>query len=200
MDHARPTLYAVAPRLERAADEHEAIEELLARCARQDERALAELYTLAAAQLFGLLLRMLRSSALAEEVLQDVMVRVWQRADQYVAHRGRAMTWLMSIARYRAIDVLRSQRKQVTLDEAPQEALVDLASAEFTDDVTSQRSRRALDDCLGRLTVDQRKCIALAYVEGYSQDQIASAIASPLGTVKSWMRRGLNSLKRCLES
>ena len=199
MDQARSNAYALSPHRERA-EEPDTVELLLIRCARQDERALAELYPLVAAQLFGLLMRMLRSSALAEEALQDVMVRVWQRADQFAAYRGRAMTWLMSIARYRAIDLLRAQRKQVTLDEAPEDALVDVATAEFADNVTSQRSRRALDDCLSRLTPHQRKCIALAYVEGYSQDQIANAIDSPLGTVKSWMRRGLNSLKRCLEA
>ena len=148
----------------------------------------------------SILLRTLRNQALAEEALQDVMVRVWQRADQYVAYRGRAMTWLISIARYRAIDLLRAQHTQVTLEDAPAEALMDLSSAEFADTTTSQRLLRALDDCLKRLTPDQRRCIALAYVEGYSQDQIASTIDSPLGTVKSWMRRGLSSLKRCLES
>jgi len=199
MDHARSTVYALSAR-SKGADEPEAVEQLLVRCAQQDQRALEELYSLVASQLFGLLLRMLRSPALAEEALQDVMVRVWQRADQFVAYRGRAMTWLMSIARYRAIDLLRMQRKQVTLDEAPDEALVDAGAADFADSMTSQRSSRALDDCLSRLTAEQRKCIALAYVEGYSQDQIATAIDSPLGTVKSWMRRGLSSLKRCLES
>ena len=200
MDHAQPTAHAFSARQGRAPEEPGAIEQLLVRCARRDERALAELYPLIAAQLFGLLLRMLRSSALAEEALQDVMVRIWQRADQFVAYRGRAMTWMMSIARYRAIDMLRARRKEVALDEAPEEALTDLAATEFTDTVTSLQSYRALNDCLGRLTADQRKCLALAYVEGYSQDQIAAAIESPLGTVKSWMRRGLGSLKRCLET
>lgn len=200
MDHARPTPHAVPARPERAGEEPEAVELLVVRCAQRDERALEELYSLVAAQLFGLLVRMLRSSALAEEALQDVMVRVWQRADQFVAYRGRAMTWMMSIARYRAIDMLRAQRREVALDDAPDDALVDRDSAEFADTVTSLRSDRALNDCLNQLTDDQRKCIALAYVEGYSQDQIATAIESPLGTVKSWMRRGLNSLKRCLES
>lgn len=200
MDHVRPVTYPASADPHAAGSQPDDIEELLGRCARHDERALADLYTLVSAQLFGMLLRMLRSQALAEEALQDVMVRVWQRADQYVAYRGRAMTWLTSIARYRAIDLLRAQHRQVTLDEAPAEALIDLSAAEFADTTTSQRLRRALDDCLSRLTPDQRRCIALAYVEGYSQDQIANAIDSPLGTVKSWMRRALSSLKRCLES
>jgi RNA polymerase sigma-70 factor (ECF subfamily) len=128
------------------------------------------------------------------------MVRVWQRADQYIAYRGRAMAWLSSIARYRAIDLLRSQRTHTSIDDAPIEALADTNSNEFAELTTSQRLRNALGDCLGRLNQEQQRCIALAYVDGYSQDQIATAIGSPLGTVKSWMRRGLASLKRCLES
>jgi len=175
------------------------VEMLLGRCALRDERALAELYELVSAQIFGLLMRILKRRALAEEALQDVMVRVWQRADQYVAYKGRAMTWLSSIARYRAIDLLRAQRIHTSIDDAPQEALAD-SSSDFADATTSQRLRNALGDCLGRLNVEQQRCISLAYVDGYSQDQIATAIGSPLGTVKSWMRRGLASLKRCLES
>jgi RNA polymerase sigma-70 factor (ECF subfamily) len=175
------------------------IEVLLGRCALRDERALGELYGLVSSQLFGVLLRILKQRALAEEALQDVMVRVWQRAEQYVSYRGRAMAWLSSIARYRAIDLLRAQRVHTSIDDAPQEALAD-TSSDFAEATTSQRLRNALGDCLGRLNVEQQRCISLAYVDGYSQDQIATAIGSPLGTVKSWMRRGLASLKRCLES
>jgi len=176
------------------------LEQLLGRCALREERALAELYNLVGATLLGIMMRILRSRALAEEALQDVMVRVWQHADRYVAYKGRAMPWLISIARYRAIDVLRAQRSQVTLDDAPAEALMDVAAEELPDTTTSQRMRRALEDCLKRLTPDQRKCLSLAYIEGYSQDEIATAINSPLGTVKSWVRRGLSSLKRCMDS
>lgn len=180
-----------------AADD---LEVLLGRCAARDQQALAELYKLVSARLFGLLMRMLRNRAVAEEALQDVMVRIWQRSDQYAAYRGRALSWIISIARYRAIDLLRAQRKQVTLEDAPEEALVDPAADAFSEMTASQRSLRALDDCFRRLTPEQRRCLSLAYVDGYSQDEIATTIASPLGTVKSWVRRGLSSLKRCMDS
>jgi len=182
------------------AVETDQVEMLLGRCALRDERALAELYELVSSQLFGVLLRILKRRALAEEALQDVMVRVWQRADQYVTYKGRAMAWLSSIARYRAIDLLRAQKVHTSIDDAPAEALADTRSDDFADATTSQRLRNALGDCLGKLNQEQQRCISLAYVEGYSQDQIATVIGSPLGTVKSWMRRGLASLKRCLES
>jgi RNA polymerase sigma-70 factor (ECF subfamily) len=178
----------------------ERIEQLLGRCAQRDERALQELYQLVSGQLLGILMRILRRRAVAEEALQDVMVKIWERADQYVAYRGRAMAWISAIARYRAIDLLRRQQAAAPLDDAPAEALVDISAADFVDTTTSARLRKALSDCFGRLTAEQRRCLELAYVDGYSQDQIATEISSPLGTVKSWMRRGLSSLKRCLDS
>jgi len=180
--------------------ETDQVEALLSRCALRDERALGQLYELVSSQLFGVLLRILKRRALAEEALQDVMVRVWQRADQYVSYRGRATAWLCSIARYRAIDLLRAQRVHTSIDDAPAEALTDTNSDDFAEATTSQRLQNALGACLGRLNQEQQRCISLAYTEGYSQDQIATAIGSPLGTVKSWMRRGLASLKRCLEA
>ena len=182
------------------ATQAERIEMLLGRCAKRDERALQELYQLISGQLLGVLMRILRRRAVAEEALQDVMVKIWERADQYVAYRGRAMAWITAIARYRAIDLLRRQQSAAPLDDAPADALVDLSAADFVESTTSARMRKALNDCFSKLTAEQRRCLELAYVDGYSQDQIAGEIDSPLGTVKSWIRRGLASLKRCLDS
>jgi RNA polymerase sigma-70 factor, ECF subfamily len=182
------------------ASQAERVELLLSRCAQRDERALQELYQLVSGQLLGILMRILRRRAVAEEALQDVMVKIWERADQYVAYRGRAMAWITAIARYRAIDLLRRQQATAPIDDAPAEALVDITAADFADTTTSARMRKALHDCFSRLTAEQRRCLELAYVDGFSQDQIASEINSPLGTVKSWVRRGLSSLKRCLDS
>ena len=107
----------------------------------------------------------------------------------------------MSIARNRAIDMLRTQREWVSLEDAT------LSVAQLSDESHSDvelsatdKMRAALDQCLQALSAQQRACIALAYVDGYSHDEIARSIDSPLGTVKSWVRRGLTSLKRCLES
>lgn len=185
------------PAAARASSDSE-IELLLERCARRDEAALESLYRLVSPRVLGLLLRILKRRPIAEEALQDVMVKIWQRADQYSAYRGRAMAWILAIARYRAIDLLRRHQPTATLDQAPLDSLAD--PDDFAEETTSDRLRTALSHCLDLLSEQQRKCIALAYVEGYSQDDIAHAIASPLGTVKSWMRRGLASLKHCLDS
>lgn len=176
------------------------VEELLNRCARRDAQALEDLYQLVSPQLYGLLLRMLHRPSLAEDALQDVMIRVWQRAGQYSAHRGRAMAWLISITRYRAIDLVRGQRESAALDEVPQDLLTDPSIEDLSETTTSRRSKRALRECLGRLSSDQRRCIELAYVDGYSHGEIAEKVGSPPPTVRSWMRRGLASLKRCLDS
>jgi len=183
-----------------ATEESGQIEALLSRCALHDRKALNDLYRLVAPQLLGVLLKLLRRRALAEEALQDVMVRVWQRANQFEAYRGRGMAWLVSVARNRAIDLLRSQRSFVSLDDSPIDEIADESGHDEMEMSSTDKMRGALDRCLGGLSNEQRQCIQLAYVNGYSHDEIARSVGSPLGTVKSWVRRGLTSLKRCLES
>ncbi len=141
--------------------------------------------------LLALLLRMLRNRDLAEDALQDVFVAVWRRAGQFEARRGRALAWITSMARYRAIDIQRGQRHWVGLEAAP-EREVPPVRAEST------LTQAALARCMGLLTGDQRHCLALAYQQGLTQDEIALALGHPLGTIKSWVRRALSSLRECL--
>ena len=169
------------------------LEQLLARCARQEHRALEELYKKISPLLLALLLRMLRTREHAEDALQDVFVAVWRQAAQFEAQRGRALAWITSIARYRAIDIQRGSRNWVGLEAAPERSI----SPTRTE---SSLTQRALERCLGLLTGDQRHCLVLAYQQGLTQDQIASSTGHPLGTVKSWVRRALSSLRECLDS
>jgi len=175
-----------------------AIEVLLGRCAARDRAAFAELYQKAAPKLLACLIAILRRRDLAEDALQEVMVRIWQRSDQYHGYRGRPMAWLVSIARYYAIDQLRGRRPVVALDDTVASRVADAQAQESVEASESRGTRSALERCLERLTVEQRRCVVLAYSSGYSHDEIASALASPLGTVKSWVRRGLASLRECL--
>ena len=108
------------------------------------------------------------------------------------------MAWLVSIARYYAIDQLRGRRPLVALDDTVASRLSDAGAQESVESAESTGTHSALELCLGRLTVEQRRCVELAYSGGYSHEQIANALASPLGTVKSWVRRGLASLRECL--
>jgi RNA polymerase sigma-70 factor (ECF subfamily) len=182
-----------------AAELDEQLVALLDRCAAADSTALRRLYELASPFLFACLTRMLRRRALAEEALQDVFVSIWQRAGQFRASRGRPMAWMMSIARYRAIDLMRHERSApVLVPDLPERA----------ESVDEHRDEGApwmpagglMERCLGLLSDQQRNCLELAYVGGNSHEDISRLTGNPLGTVKSWIRRGLQSLRRCLES
>ena len=174
------------------------LQSLLSRCAAADGAALQRLYDLVAPPLFSCLTRMLRRRSVAEEALQDVFVTVWQRAGQFRPERGRAIAWLMSIARNRAIDLLRHERfAPMLVAELPEPA----TDKQEADDAEAWLPGLALlERCLGLLSQQQRHCLQLAYVNGNSHEDIARLVGSPLGTVKSWIRRALQSLKGCLDS
>jgi RNA polymerase sigma-70 factor (ECF subfamily) len=169
--------------------------QLLQRCAAQDSTAFRALYDKTSPILFARLLRMLRRRSVAEEVLQDVYVRIWQRAAQFEAHRGRALAWMVTIARYCAIDLMRRERITLVSDDAIAE-IADESAAE----AGSIEKPNNFDACIGQLSEKTRACLTLAFVEGRSHDEIARLTTNPLGSVKSWIRRGLLALKECLAS
>jgi RNA polymerase sigma-70 factor, ECF subfamily len=167
--------------------------QLLQRCAARDTVAFRTLYDKTSPILFARLLRMLRRRSVAEEALQDVYVRIWQRAAQFEAHRGRALAWMVTIARYCAIDLIRRERVTLVSDDT----IAEIADEGTGDDVAFERPNN-FDECIGRLNDKTRQCLTLAFVEGRSHDEIARLTTNPLGSVKSWIRRGLLSLKECL--
>jgi RNA polymerase sigma-70 factor (ECF subfamily) len=176
------------------------LEQLLSRCALKDRAAFAELYRLASPRLLACLLAILKRRDLAEDALQECFVRIWRRADQFDAYRGRALGWLVSIARYHAIDLVRAGRPVVALSDQMAERLDDPGAAMRVEGAESTLTDAALQRCLGQLTGEQRRSVILAYSHGLSHDEIARRLTSPLGTVKSWVRRGLQSLRRCMQS
>ena len=181
-----------------SAELDQQLESLLDRCAAADPAALERLYELASPMLFACLVRMLRRRALAEEALQDVFVSVWQRAGQFRAARGRPMAWMMSIARYRAIDLLRHEKSApVLVPDLPERA--DLQDEAKDEGLPWMTAPGLLERCLALLTDRQRNCLELAYIGGNSHEDISRLTGNPLGTVKSWIRRGLQSLRTCLE-
>ena len=173
---------------------------LLQRCAAADRAALQSLYALAAPQLLGILVRMLGSREAAEDTLQDSFIRIWERARQYDAAKGRAFSWMVAIARNRAIDLQRTLRPTVLIEVAELAGAEQLRVDGPEQQGESGAARTALQRCLGLLAAAQRQCIVLAYQQGLTQERIAAALGHPLGSVKSWVRRGLQSLKGCLES
>jgi RNA polymerase sigma-70 factor (ECF subfamily) len=175
------------------------LEELVARCAAGDAAALKTLYQNTSAQLFGVLKRILLRADLAEEALQDVYVSIWRNAKEYRASKGAVFTWMTSIARYRAIDIKRNRRHEVSFADPVEYVREDLdVAADLANVAGLDADVERLKRCLGELGLMQRNAVCLAYMNGLSHDEVATALGSPLGTVKSWVRRGLDSLKGCL--
>lgn len=177
----------------------ERLEGLISASAQGVESAFEQLYRSTSAQLYGVLLRILRTEALAQEALQETYIRIWHNAERYRSDRSSPRTWLVSIARNHAIDVLRkrSNREDVELilDKSSLEDMSDRkASLE-----TRHESGQLLAFCLEQLTEPARECVVGAYCEGYSQEELSDRLQRPIGTVKSWIRRSLISLKDCLD-
>jgi RNA polymerase sigma-70 factor (ECF subfamily) len=151
-------------------------------------------------QLLAVVLRILKQHDRAEDVLQEVFVKVWNSAGRYNPQLGTPMAWMMTIARNRAIDHLRRHGRaplSTQLMDVESRASSDPGPLEITLDL---EQGRALERCLDRLEDGQRSSILLAYLDGYTHQEIAQRLGSPLGTIKSWIRRGQINLKRCLES
>ena len=181
-----------------ADPESAVLRRLLVRCAAADPRALEELYARIAPRLLGCLVRILRERDRAEEALQDVFVQIWQRAGQFDPSRGQPFAWLTSMARYRAIDLVRARRPVRPFADGEAENLTSDDAPGPAEELAIAQSNAALDRCLERLAEPQRKSVNLAFYGGLTHDEVAAALGSPLGTVKSWIRRGLESLRECL--
>ncbi|MBL8298118.1 MAG: sigma-70 family RNA polymerase sigma factor [Rhodanobacteraceae bacterium] len=173
---------------------------LLARVARGDREAFEQLYRATSARLLGVCLRLVPDRGTAEDVLQDVYVAAWRKAPQFDPVRASAAVWLAAIARHRAIDRLRAdagQRELAPIELA--EAQPDPAPAPAHQaEADSERAR--LDDCVGQLEPKRRSLIRTAFFDGATYEELAARSGSPLGSVKSWIRRGLLQLRACLEA
>jgi len=181
---------------------------LLSRTALGERAAFAALYQATSAHLLGVVLRIQKDRAQAEDVLQEVYVNVWRAAQGFDATLSQPLTWLTSIARNRAIDSLRRRQSEPTtvstsvgLDDDEHDMLQDFASADAgpLDTLVQASDARALRGCLGALSGEQQQSLALAFYQGLSHAEVAEHLRQPLGTVKSWVRRGLLALKGCLE-
>ncbi|WP_419192004.1 sigma-70 family RNA polymerase sigma factor [Engelhardtia mirabilis] len=187
-----------------AASAEVGLDGLLPRIARGDSAAMAELYDAVAGRLFGICSRLLRDRHLAEDVVAELFGDVWRRADRFDPARGSALTWLATMARRRCIDKLRSRglrRAREAQDHERDDLLVvedqhDL-SAPF--ELVARRDQASIvGAALGRLPEHQRRALELAFGEGLSHSEVASALDLPLGTIKSQIRRGLLLLEQLL--
>ena len=170
---------------------------LIAAVAKGDEAAFERLYAATRAKLFGVVLRILRRQDLAEEVIQEAYVKIWNSAGQFNPALASPITWMASIARNRAIDVVR-KKSETSIEEEPaaMEVAADspdpLARREMTEEL------KRLLECVGRLEPDRQKLVLLAYYNGWSREQLAAKFEAPVNTVKTWLRRSMLDIRECL--
>jgi RNA polymerase sigma-70 factor, ECF subfamily len=173
---------------------------LIARVARGDREAFSRFYDACAGLAFGVIHRVLRDRAAAEEVLQEVFWQVWREADRYDQRRGSPEAWLLMRARTRAIDKLRSiRRRDKTFVMPVNEAVARPAAGEGNDPGAAVEDRGLVESALAHLSPAQRQVIELAFFEGLTQSEIAARLGEPLGTVKTRVRLGLERLRGVLK-
>jgi RNA polymerase sigma-70 factor (ECF subfamily) len=176
---------------------------LLSRIAMGDQAAFGEFYELTSAHLYGVAIRILRDPPAAEELLQEAYVNVWHHAGSYEVAKSQPMTWLTSIVRNRCLDQLRRREVEtVTLTPDDDDAAdYDLPSDAMTpvEMLVAGAEARSVRDCVETLDAGPKQAIALAFYQGLSHSELAAHLREPLGTVKSWVRRGLERLKNCLD-
>lgn len=168
---------------------------LIAATANGDRGAFTELYSTTSGKLFALSLQIVQRREWAEDVLQEAYIRIWHHAGEYHQDRGSVFNWMVSIVRYRCLDHLRRGDNRLRLigDEA-----IEAMPEESSQPAPWESEDAALEKCIGQLSDDQRRSIMLAFYHGHTHDELAQRLSTPLGTIKSWIRRGLEALRKCL--
>ncbi|GHA32466.1 RNA polymerase sigma factor [Devosia pacifica] len=169
---------------------------LIQRVALRDRSAFRQLYQRTSAKLFGVTLRILKDRAEAEEALQEVFVKIWQRADRFVPGGSSPISWLVAVARNHCLDILRARRPT---SETIETALEIPDSSPDPEDRTMGRDERArIEACLGELASDRADAVRGAYLDGYSYEELANRHNVPINTMRTWLRRSLMRLRDCL--
>lgn len=176
-------------------DAHQ-LQSLLLASSQRDRAAFTHLYKLTSPHLFAVAIRILKKQPLAEDALQDSYISIWNKAAEFSSSKGSVMAWMSSIVRYRALDLIRKQKVTVVYEDAENEI-----EEELELDMSSMDTEiaLALRECLSLLDPDQRKSLMLAFYEGLTHSELSQRLIKPLGTIKSWIRRSLLQVRKCLE-
>jgi RNA polymerase sigma-70 factor, ECF subfamily len=183
-----------------SADE---LNSLLTRCALRDEKALEALYGRTSSRLYALALGIVRQREWAEEVVQDAFIKIWSHANRFSADKSSAMTWMSTIVRNSAVDKVREFRRNPLLQGKFLEDVFEIPLVAEgpgpADLALMSHDLKSLWNCLGTLEQEQKRVILMSYYHGYSHQELAAKLTTPLGTVKAWIRRGMEKLRMCLE-
>ncbi|OZB19084.1 MAG: RNA polymerase subunit sigma [Rhodobacterales bacterium 34-62-10] len=172
------------------------IEDLIARVGLGDRVAFSRLYDATSAKLFGVVLRVLNDRAGAEDVVQDAYMKIWRHAGRYGANGMSPMTWMITIARNTAIDRLRQTRATVDLDGVAEQLIAPGPNPEQS--AVAAGEARRITACLDELDTDRGAAVRGAYLEGQSYADLAERFNVPLNTMRTWLRRSLQSLQECM--
>jgi RNA polymerase sigma-70 factor (ECF subfamily) len=171
---------------------------VLRACAQGEQQALHRLYLQDGRHLLGVALRIVRRRDVAEDVLHDAFVSIWQKAGSYDAGRGAPRGWIYSVVRHQALNALRGSEREVPADTEMLDVLQEAESDPVMEQFELQASMGRLHDCLEHLDSAKRNSIVCAYVDGCSHSEIAARLNAPLGSVKAWLKRGLAALRECM--
>lgn len=174
---------------------------LIARCSIKDQRAFKQLFEQVGSYLNAVAFRIVKSEALSNEVLQEAFIQIWNNASSYRQDIAKPLTWMTSIVRYRALDILEKEKKhQNTVSGELHDVLENISDEGDLEQASmDEQLRGLLQDCMEGLNEKARKSVSLAYLEGYSREEIAQRLATKVNTVKSWLHRSAERLKQCLE-
>lgn len=182
--------------------DNDVLVDLIARCALKDQRALEQLYDKTAGYLNAIAYRIVGSTDISNDVLQEAFVQIWDNASSYMPSKASPLTWMGSLVRYRAIDKLKQDQRhnQRPPTDEEEDILNTIASSESPDS-NLQRHQMGLQisGCLKEMNDKFRRCVELAYLYGYSREELAEHLDSNINTVKSWLKRGSTKLKECLQ-
>lgn len=173
------------------------LKDLLAQTAQGDRGAFSTLYEATSAKLYGIVIRILRRRDVAEDVLQDVYVKIWERASEYDPNRASPMTWMAVIARNRALDDVR-RRTIASIEDTPEAFNVHAAVDDPLEAMQFREEFAGLINCLQTIEPERREMIFLAYYHGMTREALAKRFAKPVATIKTWLHRGLAQVRRCL--
>ncbi|VVN25045.1 ECF RNA polymerase sigma factor SigK [Pseudomonas fluorescens] len=168
-------------------------EDRLAACARGERQALRDLYVQESPRLLGVAKRLVRDTALAEDIVHDAFLKIWAGAARFDPSRGSARGWMFTVTRHLALNFLRDNSREVYGEVAEHEQ-----EQEHAQSLDAQVHSSRIHGCLEQLEPARRSCIVHAYVDGYSHAEIADKLGTPLGTVKAWIKRSLTALRECM--